>query len=116
LTARQQPSAIERALAALRAAGWPDVNGIDLQLVIAGLLAEVVCADDAAQAVPAALAQLIAETTKSTTYIDIDLCTGHLLVLRQRDQVRHFSIDYVLSAISLVSGSPFLPHDNNNLH
>lgn len=110
------PTAIERALNALRAAGWPDTNGIDLEAINAELLAAGISADDATHAVPAALAQLAAEVHKSSTYIDVDRCTGHLLVLRQRDQVRHFSIDYVLNTLTAVSGPPFLPHDNKNLH
>jgi hypothetical protein len=110
------PTAIERALEALRAAGWPDTNGIDLEAITADVLAAGFCADDAAQAVPAALAQLVAESHKSSTYIDVDHCTAHLLVLRDRDQVRHFSIVHVINTLAAVYGPPFLPHDNNNLH
>lgn len=116
MTAKTPTTAITRALDLLRAAGWPDTAGVDLEQITAGLLSAGVHADDAAQAVPAAVAQLIAEAHKSSTYIDVDRCTGHLLVLRQRDQVRHLSVDYVLNTLTAVHGPLFLPHDNNNLH
>lgn len=116
MTSKTTTTAIDRALASLRNAGWPEINGLDLQQVTADLLAAGFSADDATQAVPAAMARLIAEAHKSSTYIDVDLCTAHLLVLRQRDQVRHFSIDYVINTLAAMHGSPFLPDDNNNLH
>ena len=116
MTSKTPATAIERALSSLRTAGWPDINGLDLEQVTADLLNAGFSADDATQAVPAALARLMAEAHKSSTYIDVDLCTAHLLVLRQRDQVRHFSIDYVINTLAAVHGSPFLPDDNKNLH
>lgn len=111
-----QVTPITAAVAALRDAGWPDVNGLDLDAITDALVLSGVSPDDAAAAVPAALAQLYAESVRSSTYVDVDRCTAHLLVLRQRDQVRYFSIDYVLTVLTAVHGSPFLPHDNKNLH
>lgn len=104
------------AIAALRAAGWPDqVDGIDPLEIRAGLVHQHgLSEDDASQAFHEALAQLMAERFRSSTYIDVDLCTAHLLVVRQRDQVRHFSIDYVLNTLAAVHGPAFTPDDNNN--
>jgi hypothetical protein len=106
------------ALAALRSAGWPDrVDAIDAAAVTRELCETYGLPDAvAAHAFTAALAQLMAERFKSSAYIDVDLCTAHLLVVRQRDQVRHYSIDYVLTTLAAVHGPAFPPDDNNNLH
>lgn len=109
-------TAIEQALAAIRAAGWPEVTDIDSERVTDALVSTGCSPDQALHAFNAALAQLVAERFRSAVSIDVDACTAHLLVLRQRDQVRHFSIDYVLNTLAAVHGSPFPPHDNNNLH
>ena len=111
-------SPIAVAIAALRCAGWPErAAEINAEAVTRELcelygLPEAV----AAHAFTAALAQLMAERFKSAAYIDVDLCTAHLLVVRQRDQVRHYSIDYVLNTLAVVHGPAFSPDDNNNLH
>lgn len=116
MTAKTPTTAITRALDLLRAAGWPDTADVDVEQIADGLLAAGVHPDDAGHAVSAAMSQLFAEAHQSSTYIDVDRCTGHLLVLRQRDQVRHLSVDYVLNTLTAVHGPLFLPHDNNNLH
>lgn len=109
-------TALEQALTAIKAAGWPEVTDIDGERITEGLVAAGCSHEQALHAFNAALARLVAERFRSAVSIDIDACTAHLLVLRQRDQVRHLSIDYVLNAIAAVYGSPFQPHDNNNLH
>lgn len=109
-------SAIDQALTAIRAAGWPEITDIDGERITDALVSAGCSPDQALHAFNAALAQLFAERFRSAISIDVDACTAHLLVLRQRDQVRHFSIDYVLNTIAAVHGSPLPPHDNNNLH
>lgn len=109
-------TAIEQALAAIKAAGWPDATDIDGERITDALVSAGCSPEQALHAFNAALARLVAERFRSAVSIDLDACTAHLLVLRQRDQVRHLSIDYVLTAIAAVYGSPFPPHDNNNLH
>lgn len=109
-------TAIEQALTAIRAAGWPQVTDIDGERITDGLVAAGCSHEQALHAFNAALARLVAERFRSAVSIDVDACTAHLLVLRERDQVRHFSIDYVLNTLAAVHGSPFPPHDNNNLH
>lgn len=109
-------TAIDQALTAIKAAGWPDATDIDGDRITDALVSAGCSPDQALHAFNAALAQLVAERFRSAVSIDLDACTAHLLVLRQRDQVRHFSIDYVLNTLAAVHGSPFPPHDNNNLH
>jgi len=103
---------------AIRAAGWPDhAEAIDAAAITSELAeAHGLPEPVAHHAFTSALAQLMAERFQSSAYIDVDLCTAHLLVVRQRDQVRHFSIDYVLNTLAAVHGPAFPPNDNKNLH
>lgn len=106
-------TAIEQALTAIVAAGWPVNTDIDGERITDALVSAGCSPDQALHAFNAALAQLVAERFRSAVSIDVDACTAHLLVLRQRDQVRHFSIDYVLNTLAAIHGPQFPPHDNN---
>lgn len=110
------PTAIEQALTAIKAAGWPEVTDIDGERITEGLVAVGCSHEQALHAFNAALARLVAERFRSTVSIDVDACTAHLLVLRQRDQVRHLSIDYLLQTMNAVVGPIFPPPHDSNLH
>ncbi|GLS13625.1 hypothetical protein [Hydrogenophaga electricum] len=110
------PPHTEAAMAAFRAAGWPGKTDIDGDAIVAQLVADGVPTEQATHAFHAALARLVAELLRSPHSIDVDACTSHLLVLRQRDQVRHLSIDYVLQTMTAVVGPIFPPPHDSNLH
>ena len=109
-------SPTEQAIEAFRAVGWPQRTDIDGELIVAALERNGMPHEDAVLAVNAAMAQLVAEHFRSSAYIDVDQCTAHLLVLRQRDQVRYLSIDYVLQTMAAVVGPIFPAPNDKNIH
>lgn len=109
-------SPTDQAIEAFRAVGWPQRTDIEGELIVIALTRSGMARDDAVEAVNAAMAQLLAEVIRSPVYIDVAQCTAHLLVLRQRDEVRHLSIDYVLQTMSSVLGPIFPTLDEKNTH